>query len=312
MSFMAKHKYKIDFNFSFDPSAEETVYPSLAWVQKLSSNENRYILGRLNDYSLSKDFSDYSREIVFMNILNSEDKRYTKINSKNTVQNLEIHGESKILNILRNFRASSERIKLSPITDKITKEVQMRFSKAKEQILLKQDELFAEFLISKKAEQIKTEELDEIGKGIKLSKLFLLESLYTERVMNIFLETDSISAFRHCFEEHIDKDVFILFDELRKLSKLKENINIKHQLGLFSFNGFMMMCLYSRPAYTYVEKMYENIDCSRIFNLNFKNSKFEVENDVEEFLELMNTYFYSSSREIETIKEIYNQKNSRL
>lgn len=328
-SVLSKHKYSIEYDRTFVPiSVYDPIYPSIVWTQPLSMNQNRYIIAKSNDYQLKdhiiSEIVEEARSSIFRQILNTEDKRYTRINSKVKINNIRVN-KSSVLKYIRNgdYKFINRTIDESNKEVTPTQSISMRIPKKwnmsknlkvaikemKQRLIDNQDSLYEEFTKSEDYRKIEETEVEAVAKGIKLSKRFFLETKFYEELVKLYSEHDYVSNFRLCCERNLYSDVFYLIDELRRLSLVRENFTLKHQIGFYYFNGFLTLVVYSRSTFGKVESHPFNIDMSKVYNLNYSHGKFVCKKDVKDLLKFLNCYIFASSREFETIKDINVAKN---
>ena len=161
-------------------------------------------------------------------------------------------------------------------------EIDKKFIEIKQELLDSQEALYIEYISN---EHQKLKDNDPIVFSIRSSKLFRLEFLLHQRMINYLCENDTRIKFKMAIEPYLLEDIFSNFDVLRNASRLRSNISNKHQFGLFYFNNFLCLTNYSRPKTFEVENSIKHFDCSRIFNFNINSKKeFENKEDVENFI----------------------------
>lgn len=259
--------------------------------------------------------SNFHESILLKKILDNDDKRY--VNPKNTINitKLDLPKEyisnafSEYVNEIKKNRNSKYSINISDLSvgNKKNTNTNSDFDSLEtiiSEVLKNQDTVFKEFT-EKRVPQIK--ERDGVVYNIRTCKLFALESEVIKRLFSELVEKDPITKFRVNLEQNLYEDLFINYDLLRKLSKTRENLENRHQLGIFYFNGFAVVSMYSRPTFGKVENTVKHLDCSKAYNLNidYVNRKFANEQDVKDFIDLVHIYTLSDSREIEAIKDLH-------
>lgn len=331
-SFMNEFKYKISFDYTFKNNLDIDITPDLCLYQNISEFQKRLILGRFFEHNDNINFAELANELLFMSILNNDDTRFINIDNNLKINDLStnINLVSSLLRnqnlneVLSNFNNEisientnestfSDLINISQTSFILDKNSELIINNHKQEILKNQNSIYSRYLQSEPfLHLINNNNTDNTSKNIRSSKLFALELELAKKIIDYLIQNDSYTSFRLIYEKLIKNDIFNLYSDLRQLAMNNSMMQVRHQLGFYLFNGFIILCMWTRPTYSMVEySIYRHVECSRIYNINInKNGLFECEKDVEEFLDIINCYVYSMDREVETIKDIYDNKNT--
>lgn len=302
MMFLADYKYRAILDQKFEIKRDETIYPSISWSQNLSHTEKRFIFGKHLTIPLEGASFALASILVLKAILNKDDLRYVGIDNAKKVQSLNSNLENTLAELNHHLQETDNlKIKVNCSKSQFGPEVIEQLKTIRANILENQDQLHKDWL---KKLEINSNE-DPVVANIKKSKLYCLEVNLTQKVLTLLIRYDSQTKFRLSFSSKLEKAVFDFFNEIRQISKINKMSLNKHQIGIIYFSGYAIILYYERPAHNYLESSFHHLECSKVFNLNVKDSKFEIPEDAADFLKTVHTYAFSLNREIETIKNIH-------
>lgn len=317
MSFLIDFKYSSKYDHVIEAKNTEQNFPSICWTQNLSMHQQRHILGHVDtvnsfdieEFTKSDLYEKFGEVFTLSSILNSDDKRYVKLDNSKTYDNLQLN-QSVFISDVTEYINSNRKGNIQVKGVDYKNSIKQKVDKHIKEILADQDKIYNEFFEKEEAKRLMNDETeDKLIKKIKFSKLFRLETELANRLFKELLSFSHLKFNLH-FEKTFKKETFQLFHLLRRFSQTRENLSNRHQFGFFFSNGFATVNMFSRPFYGEVESSINHLASSRIFNLSINETgEFIFKEEIQEFIKLIEAYIFSYTDEVEALKDIYDMSN---